>query len=204
MLLVPMRPMLDVVRNDNNHTYKVNGISVPGCSEIVAQIDPDGSRWFTEESREFGRAVHAAVHYDLQHDLNENKVHPDVYGCVIAARGFVTDHDLVPIMIEQPVGCLMPHCAGTFDTLFQVRDREEYWLPDWKSGGERPLFKVQLAGYAIMLRHTYGIANVKRMAVYLQRNGSYRRPEIYAGPEDFDAFKGAHTIWNWKQKNMAR
>lgn len=187
-------PLLDVIQLPE-HRYKVDGYNALSVTRIASVINKGNlERWSSESCKEFGSMVHTYVHADLNNDLVEGDyIHEDVMRCVNASRAFMKDFQCKPVLIEQAVGCKFPLFAGQLDTVVIIPSGD-FWLIDWKTGGEYEYIPIQLAGYDIALRQTFAIKVKKRMAVYLEKSGKYRRPEVYSNPLHLDVFKACHTI----------
>lgn len=187
------------IETQSDHRYTVDGFQAPSVTGVLRTAVTQ-TFYGNEAAMFFGSRVHAAVHYDLLNDLNEETIDDDVMGCVLAARKFMKDHCLKPLLVEEPIGSLNPLCAGRED-LLAVDESDALDLIDWKTGAELPITLIQLAGYQHLIGCTFGLKKIKRMAVYLNRDGTYGRPEIYTDPNHLEVFLAAHRIWNWKNKN---
>lgn len=191
-----LRPSLEV-KALPNHSYTVNGFPAPSISEICSIVKPYIPN--SNDALSFGQQVHAAIHFDLEGDLLEDSVSPAVLGCVNASRAFADKHKLIAVAVEHPVGSIDPLCAGRIDVLFMDL-HGEYWLPDWKTGGEYNDYQIRMAGYEWCFRQTYLRKSIRRMAVYLGTDGTFKeRP--FDDPFHIAVFRACHQIWSWKQIN---
>lgn len=213
-LALPL-PKIRIEYDEAKHLYLIAGkYQAPSVTRIIEATFPNfffgrgggvGGRFSTmlEAASNFGHAVHAAVHYDLESDLDESSVTNDVMGCVRAARKFCSDRGLVPVAIETPVASLLPLYAGRFDTLMVTKKApKRYWLIDWKTGIEVITVFLQLEAYCRALKATYGIDPHYATPVYLDASGSYSLPKNTGGErevQDYKTFLAAHTIWKWRQ-----
>lgn len=195
-----LKPKLNIECKPN-HRYEVNGFPAPSVSEIC---EPLTKRFYSDnpEPALFGQAVHSAIHYALEGDLEESSINEEVMGCVRAAQKFIDDFSLTPVLIEKPVAMIHPMLfAGRIDVA--LANGKGIYLPDWKTGVSDKSFMVRLAAYDLAFRATYGERPIKRMAVYVSPDGTYKTEE-FIDPLDFTVFKGLHAIWSWKRINERR
>jgi hypothetical protein len=133
--------------DEPTHAYAFNGrplISVTQAIKAAGLIDLD---WCTEFARDRGRAVHKAIHFDAEGDLDENTVSPTIRPYLEAARKFKQDTGFTSGSAECRVCVANLGYAGTLDWLYAA-DKKLRVLVDWKSGLVRSWCRLQTAAYA--------------------------------------------------------
>ncbi len=180
--------------DEATHTYSIDGIVVPSVTQVLTVAGLLDPRWYTEESKARGKAVHAACHYIDEGDLDWSTVHPLVVPYVRAYEKFVKDTGFKPKLIEKAVCNETYFFAGTLDRFGFLQDDDCGDLIDIKSGASEPWHSIQMAGYGLCLPHM-----PRRRALYLKKDGSYKLGAIYTNPQDAGVFLSALTIANWKR-----
>jgi hypothetical protein len=185
---------------DGGHRYWRDGVRVPGVTEILDGLGLIDTRWFTEESRRRGAAVHAAIHFYLERDLHWPSVDERIRGYVEAAIAFLEDSKFEAVEVEKRVlheG--VPTFAGTLDVAGKFGGVET--VADWKSGAFSAVTGMQIAAYDIALG---GPKRRRRIGVQIRDNGKYRKTD-FDDRRDYQRFMSAadlytHFIFNTKQK----
>lgn len=174
---------------DDAHRYFLDGVRVPGVTEILDGIGLIDTRWFTEESRRRGSAVHAAIHYHLQKDLLWSSVDERIKGYVEAAILFLEESHFDGVEIEQRVVHTgYPMFAGTADVFGVFSSKET--LADWKSGAISDVHGLQTALYDI----AKGGKRRRRIGVQLRDNGTYRKHD-FDDRRDYDRGLAAADLY---------
>lgn len=164
------------------HGYWLGNEQLESPSSVfqdLALVDP---RWFTQESRERGHAVHVGLHYALKGRLNWASLHPDLHGWV--KSGLLLVDRLKPTIIEMetPRFHAGHRFAGTLDIRWLLQGWE--WVVDWKSGKAGKVAKYQTAAYDILAGPTNDGRPRKRAAFELQQDGTIARLVEYDGATD--------------------
>lgn len=165
--------MPEIVLRQADHAYLLEGRRVPGATEILDGLGLIDTRWFTEESRIRGQAIHMAVHYYLEGTLEWGSVDERIKGWVDAALLLISDSACETRLVEHRVyhpG--PPEFCGTLDWagLWLRKDA----LIDWKSGLLLPATGLQTALYDLGL----GGPRRRRMAVQLKPTGKYVKHDL--------------------------
>jgi hypothetical protein len=159
-----------VTFDPSTHCYRFHGrrlISVTQAIQAAGLIDTE---WYTEAARQRGRAVHLAVHFDAEGDLEERSVSPLIRRYLEAARSFKRDTHFVTELTEARVWALDLAYAGTIDHLGWIGKKQRV-LVDWKTGRVPEWARLQTAGYA----HTFpNGAGFLRYGVQLKPDGRYK------------------------------
>src|SRR5678816_618148 len=113
-----MTPDFDPV----DHAYALEGRLVPHVTGVLAALRLLDDRWFTEDARQRGHAVHAAIHYHLEGDLKWESLDPRIVKYVEAALRFLDVAKFEPELddrgqptVEHRVGHAALLYAGTLD-----------------------------------------------------------------------------------------
>ena len=181
--------------DEESHTYKVDGKPAPSVTQILHACGIGVNPFWTEEGREFGKAVHAAIHYHAEGDLDFDALDDTVKPRLDAYINFRTEMDFSPELVEQPLYSRAPRYAGTPDQVQLGRA-----VVDFKTGSIAPETALQLAAYDMLLPNPY---IHERWAVHLKDDGTYSlkvftKQNLQA---DFAVFQSALNIYNWGERN---
>jgi hypothetical protein len=154
----------------SSHAYRFHGRRLISVTQAIQAAGLIRSEWYTEASRQRGRAVHLAVHFDAERDLDESSVSPLIRPYLEAARTFKRDTHFVTELTEARVWAIDLGYAGTLDHLGLIGKKQRV-LVDWKTGTVPEWARLQTAGYANAFPNGAGFL---RYAVQLQADGGYR------------------------------
>lgn len=163
-----------MIELDDDHRYTVDGHPVPGVTQILSGLNLVDDQWFTEQSRQRGTAVHAAVHYWIQDDLKWETLDPRIEGYVRAAIRFLEDARADPKQLRTEVrvfNSVLGYC-GTTDVLGVVFGDDA--VTDWKSGALGKATGLQTAAYDLA---DPGHRR-RRIGVQLRNNGTYKKVDL--------------------------
>ena len=186
------------------HAYWIGQERLPSVTQILSESGMVDTRWFTEEARLRGQAVHLACQFDDEGDLDESELDPALIGYLYAWRNFVRDYEFQPDAdgIERRLYHPTYRYAGTLDrkgtALVRNLGRTKV-LIDLKTGIALPAYALQLAAYANLLENP---ASWLRLKVELAATGKYKTLEypVTALGRDFSIFASALAVSQWKQK----
>lgn len=130
----------------NKHEYWLAEQRLPSVTEILRAAGLVDSQHYNEHARERGTAVHAAVLYDDQHDLDESTVDPEVMPYLEQWRAFKRDCRLGVLASEALVWSAVDGYAGTLDKY--VRLNGERVVLDIKTNNKPEWVAEQLGGYS--------------------------------------------------------
>jgi len=152
------------------HCYRFRGTRLISVTQAIQAAGLIDTEWYTEAARQRSRAVHLAVHFDAEGDLDESSVSPLIRPYLEAARSFKRDTRFVTELTEARVWALDAGYAGTIDHLGCIAKNQRV-LVDWKTGLIPEWARLQTAGYA----HTFpNGAGFIRYAVQLKPDGGYK------------------------------
>jgi hypothetical protein len=213
------------------HLYTLTGRPVRSVTQLLHKVglvnfDQVPPTILSAASRR-GTAVHKAVHYFNEHDLDVaafDEAFPEYSGYLHSWIRLLDSGRLRTFRCEQRIASFSPRFAGTTDWIGWVD--EQATLIDFATGSPEDACKhLQLAGYVLGLRawahvpgddvltefvttHPY----VKRIAVRLDRTGKLPQLEPYDDPRDLtkflliaetvnivDAERPRSIPWNWEQ-----
>jgi hypothetical protein len=87
--------------DEEKHEYRVNGVIVRSATQILKDLGMIDDRFFKEEHRLRGKAVHFACELYDRGDLDEDSVHPIVRPYLEAYKEFKSGTGFVPEIIEE-------------------------------------------------------------------------------------------------------
>jgi hypothetical protein len=169
----------------DEHVYYVNDKPIPNTTSMLQRTGHVDPKYYTEESRERGRAVHA-----LTAAIDLKSI--DVGKLVSPYRGFALAHEkamarLRPEMIAIEVPVVHPgYRYGTRpDRVLKIY--RALGVLDEKSGGKEKWHAIQTALQAIGVAWKFGLRPelLQRFTLYLQNDG-YFKNEMHTKRSDFD------------------
>jgi hypothetical protein len=185
------------------HEYRLNGVALPSVTTVLkgtgmidySMIPQD----ILQAAAHRGTAVHRALHYYDDGELDEVTLDPMIVPYVEAGKRFYAESRFEVAYVEQRVVDTTHWYAGTLDRTGTFPDGSVAVL-DWKTGILVPGHGLQLAAYANCLEHP---RRYRRIAVQLRDDGSY---QIHEFPmKDFERdirlFLSALACWQWQVRN---
>jgi hypothetical protein len=163
----------------DTHVYTLGSQVVPSVTEILKGAGLVDDRWFTEQCRWRGSAVHAMCHYDDEGDLDESTLDPALHGYLAAYRSFKSEMNFVATHNEHRVHHDLLGYAGTFDLKGSFVHGQ--CLPDIKSGPVNKVTRYQLVAYAATQEKP---RTLWRLGLGLKPTGKYSL-QVYE-PRDYD------------------
>lgn len=164
-------------------------------TEVLKLAGLVDDRFFTEEARDRGTALHLATVYFDEGNLDDESLDPAIRGGLDAYRAFYRDVHPVILACEEPVEDLARGYCGTPDRVLVINGREG--VLDIKRGAESPWHAIQLAAYA----HTYG-RPMARWNLYLGQDGKYKLIERRSRL-DWPVFEAALLLVQWRNQCKA-
>jgi hypothetical protein len=185
------------------HEYKLDGRILPSVTTVLkgtGMIDfsmiPQN---VLQAAAHRGTAVHQALHYWDDGELDESTLDPVIVPYVDAGKRFYSESRFEVAHVEQRVFDAVHGYAGTLDRTGTFPDGSMA-VVDWKTGILMPGHALQLAAYAACLEHP---RRYRRIAVQLKDDGTYRINE-YAMKDfetDYRMFLSALACWQWQIQN---
>lgn len=78
--------------------FTLGGLVLPRVTEIIDSAGLVDKAWFTDEHRLRGQAVHTAVLYDIQNDLDKSSIHESIAGYLRGWFLFKSETNFKPIV----------------------------------------------------------------------------------------------------------
>lgn len=187
-----------LVLDEKTHRYSYQGRPVAGVTEILQGVGIVDPRWFSEFSRDRGKAVHLAMQLLIQGRLDWSTVDERIIGYVRAGESFCRDVGVVcgdpRNLTEHLVHSRAYGYAGKVDAFVWLFGKIPAEV-DWKSGALGACH-LQTAAYADPLQEELRLKRpLKRLGVKLNADGSYRVTE-YKDCRDLAHFAAAALIYN--------
>ena len=168
------------------HEYRLDGFVVPSVTQVLKELGLINARWYTEESRQRGNAVHAACHYLDDEELDYGSLDPIVVPYVRAYEKYKLEREFEPQMIEAHVFDPVYKYAGTLDRTGE--DKDGPILLDLKTGAVNWVTGLQTAGYDRCIPwpiYAGGKTRCRRrIAVQLNNDGNYKIHEFKDRTDD--------------------
>jgi hypothetical protein len=204
---------LEISFDPRDHRYALDGQAAPSVTHVLEAEGFSGSRFWKEEDRQRGTAVHKVAHLlggtpwegGNPEEIVRNSrwdpagTHSKIipYGFSLAA--FYLETGFRPQYTEQMVGSHLLRVCGTFDQ-WGVMD-EQNTLVDYKSGEPQEAAHVQTALYDFCAEETLGLKTARRLVVWLKPDKRYQivlpklDPAIY-----MNAGKSAVNCYHWRER----
>jgi len=175
------------------HEYELDGLPIPGVSEILQGAGLSDPRWFKPEHAQRGHDIHSII----EQYNRAKEVSPGEYaGYLDQYINFLDDWDLAVNYAEHMDYHKLFKYAGTRDIIGLDANHEDIII-DIKSGQPMPWHSLQLCAYGLI-----GIPeereekkNPRIVALYLKEDG-YKAVEY--DYRDKEVFLSALRIWKWK------
>jgi hypothetical protein len=155
--------MIEFIEKD--HLYISNGRPVPSVTSILVRTGIINTEHFSEYCRERGSALHKALEYLDQNNLDEDTVDDQIKGYIESYKAFKEDVGPQITHIERVVHSKDFDYAGTFDRGMMINGH--HCLVDIKSGQFFKYFGLQLAAYQQAAKEC-GISFTKRFVLELK------------------------------------
>lgn len=180
------------------HTYRIDGNVVPSVTQVLREAGFIDARWYTEEGRARGEAIHIVTELYDKGTLREDADLGELAGYLAAWKKFLADTGAEVVENECTVWHTTLKYAGTMDRLVIWNKVDA--IGDIKGGGVGKWEPIQTAAYA-------GARDPrrpppKRFAIHLRDNGKYTLKEHTNFARDFDVFRGALIVANWKREHL--
>jgi hypothetical protein len=189
---------MNIIFDDINHAYYIDGVRLPSVTQILKAEGYYG--WLSDNdfAMRLGREVHMATELLDRNDLADYS--PDVWYApyLEAYKKFKSDYAVEIKEIEIRAVSKTWAYAGTVDRIAIVKGKLAIY--DLKTGSPRPCTALQTAGYKIAVEEMK-IAKIQtRWGVLLQNDGTYI-PEEYENKGDENVFKSIVVGHHWKRNH---
>jgi hypothetical protein len=183
------------------HNYFIDEVLVPGATRVMGDCGITDNRFYKQEHRDRGSAVHDGCCLVDRDDWDEDSTSPAIVPYLKQYERFLVDNRINPqadiLLTEEPLFSAVWRYGVTPDRVYRIR--EENWLVDFKSGGS-PGSEIQLALQDIAVRETKGITIDKRIVLQLTDEGTYKIRTVPPGQyrNDDRVALSAVTVWWWR------
>lgn len=194
--------------DEPTHTYTLGEQVLPSVTQILKIVGDDFSMIapaVLEHARMRGVAVHKCVQLDINDDLIEESVAPEIAGYLTAWRRFREEGQIKSADFGEPERPLFHptlRFAGTPDVPLFFGGR--WAVLDIKTAEQAsPSWALQTAAYRelINVNTTKGEHLIEdRYSLRLRADGTYKLDQ-YKDRGDWGVFLSALTLTNWKRKN---
>lgn len=168
-----------------DHAYRIGDVRVPSITQLLKMSGHVDDRYYTEESRQRGTAVHELT---KDFDLGAltlpslDSLHRGyVLGYIAACEALKPEWD----QIEEPDVHPTFRFGGRPDRLGTVMRRRS--VGEVKSGAKAQSHAIQTALQAILISWRWGVSPElwQRLCIYVRRTGRFS-VEVHDNPRDFD------------------
>ena len=186
---------MNITFNEEDHTYTIDGCPVPPVTHVIKNTVGTGweaSPWYLQR----GKAIHACAAFiaqgiDFKFDerlapyvaaLKKffKEIHPEVYGQEIR------------------VGSSLYQFAGTLDLNCKISTNN--CLIDWKHSIDKHRIPLQLGGYSLAFKETFGKEINYGFGVEIRENGTYNMTKIIDLHIPRNEFLALRTTYRIKER----
>jgi hypothetical protein len=178
------------------HIYRLGQRTLPSVTTVLKTVGLIDGTWFTADAAVRGTHVHTATELFDKGVLDMSTVDPGILPYLRAYTSFLLESGATWTAIEQRLYDGVRGYAGTLDREGTING--ERCILDIKTGPPQPWHRVQLAGYADLIREPG--EPVKRWGLWLQKSGIYRLLP-YTDRSDRSVFRAALTLAQFKEVN---
>jgi hypothetical protein len=162
-------------------------------SDVLREFGLTDARFYDDDSRTRGHAVHLAIKLIEKGTLDEESLDPIIVPWVEGYRKFKREVPFKAQYFEQPVCNRLWRFAGTLDLMGTIADKPV--LIDAKTGAAQKSAALQTGAYAACVE----IPGIKRYALELG-DGDYNLVP-HTGETDARVFLGLAAAFWWKFNN---
>ena len=179
--------------NDQDHSYWRGSQRLYGVTDVINDNGlMNGTDFFTEESRDRGKAVHVACELLFWNNLDWASVDKRIFGYVVSCAEFIAETGFKPKRTEFKAYHPELGYAGTWDGDGDTAKLKGI-LFDLKSGVRAKWHGYQTAAY-LELARVKGFNIKHRGSLYLQENGSCGKFREHTDRNDWKVFVSALNL----------
>jgi len=171
--------------DSERHLYFLDGVPLDSVTQILQKSGYVDDRWFTDEARERGKAVHETIRLIRKGTLDWSSVKKEIDGYIEAFCEFENDTQFIalPEFSERRMYNPIYRYAGTIDDLGLLNG--SYALIDYKTGDSSSA-NVQTAAY-LHFPEVFAYQPT-RYSVKLNKDGTYKLKKYTDNNKDFLTF----------------
>jgi hypothetical protein len=207
--MISLSPALTL---DPDHVYRLGQRTVVSVTQILKAENLIDARFFNDDARQRGVAVHAAVEQDERGILDEAFLDSRIGDYLEGWRRFKREKGYVTsgrvpkggkgeLYAEVRMHSISLDLAGTADGIGTMDGIKGLALADVKSGDPSPATSLQVAAYAGMFFEHTGQIIAARFAVQLTAQGGYYLHR-YNDLNDYLTFRAVLQTHRWRARNL--
>jgi hypothetical protein len=201
MISDQLHDITNIATRDEAHWYTPEGESLhlPGVTRVIREAGLYDERHWTQEARDRGSAVHQALHYLDEGDLDEASIDPAIGGYIAAWQRFMRESGAKVLAAELPLYHPARTYGGTIDRILETPYGYRM-LVDIKTGPIVMATWVQLFAYAQMLPAAH--CGMVRRGIRLDANGCYSlvAPSIHLYQQIGAVWNAALTLYHHRKQ----
>lgn len=174
------------------HSYWLGGEKLISVTTVLREAKLFDYTSFHGMYMDRGTAVHTITELSDKGALVEDKVENPLLPYLDAWKKFREDTQIEVLATEEPVYHPIYKYAGMLDRRILWKKKEA--VIDIKSGMSAPWHHLQTAAYAKTFNRP-----MLRFSLYISGEGTYHLEE-HSNYEDWDVFRSALAVVNWKRK----
>jgi len=195
-----------LIFKDDTHEYFLDGVKIPGFSEIAKAMGvydfSSVPETILENARVFGDAAHYAARlWDLK-DLDEATIDEPLKPCLEAYKYFLTTYHvkIIPEYVENPICSYLYRYGVTPDRICVIND--ELSVLELKFVSKiMPAVCLQTAAQKRAAEEFYKIKIKRRYALQITRKGEFKPPVECKDKGDDNAWFCFLGAYNWLRRN---
>lgn len=185
------------------HRYFLGSVELTGTTTAMKLAGLIDTTWFTDEARERGQAVHAALQYLAEGSLDPESVHEKIRPYICGFNKFMAENTFETLIFEVPTYHPIYLYGARPDRIGILNG--EVGVLDFKTGVAQAWAEIQTAAYAAIAElmpevkkamHERGQIVLKKWGLELRDDATYRL-KTYADRNAFKVFLSALTVANW-------
>lgn len=185
--------MGDLTFDEKEHRYFHDGVEIPRLTRLIESFGLIKHK-ATEGYLQRGSAIHLALQYYDEGDLDEEALDPQIRPWFDAYKQFREDTGFKPVRIEKKAHNDQHLFATIVDRTGTINGSEV--LLELKSGSKSDWWGLQLAGQQIALQQEFK----KRYALELSKEGKYKLHPFHE-QEYLDIFYSMLNVNAWRRNH---
>lgn len=183
-----------IFKPETHEYFLEDGRELYSITRVLREAGLVDESHFNDEVRQRGTAVHAAIHYLNDGDLNWSTVDEAILPYVRGYEKFKQESGFVPVFNEQPFFSERYMIACHIDQAGALRGKDS--IVEIKTGSMQPWTALQTAGQSLCLP---GFRD-RRFGLELPGDGTYRLQHFTHQSDEY-AFLSCLALAHWKRNN---
>ncbi len=202
-------PELPELELDENHRYTLDGVTIPGCTQVLAAMGcTPGFNWLTPEQLDFyrsrGHAIHKAVELAVCGTLDKRTIAAEINPYLIGWDRFAEDHQVEVLEVDgEPfIERQLYHPAyryGVTPDVVAIVDGHKSVVEIKATSAHAPATGIQLAAQLLAVRQVLPDLPkvVLRIGLRLLPEEPYYDLRYYNERSDESTWIGLLNSYNW-------